>query len=139
MDDLWPKDLDQLAKSSAAAPVNILKEQAAVLGKRTNGLLDAEAVPHRDPYDTTKLRYSFEIVAAALQNYRYELFQIVHGPEMYPVTFKVEREMSNDVKADSYGGIDASNEEEFKKTFALILNSQKARKVISGLLAQLAS
>ena len=139
MDDLWPKDLDQLTKSSAMAPVNILKEQAAILGKRTQGLLDAEAVPHRDPFQPKNLIYSFEIVAAALQGYRYELFQIVHGPEMYPVTFKVETEMVNEIKPGSYGEIYVSNEEDFKKMLGLILNSRKARQVITGLLAQLES
>jgi hypothetical protein len=58
---------------------------------------------------------------------------------MYPLTFKVETEMVNEVKPGSYGEIQIANEEEFKKMLGLILNSRKARQVITGLLAQLES
>jgi hypothetical protein len=135
MDDLWPKDLEDLTKSSATAPVNILKEQAAILAKRTNGLIYAEVTLHDFPIRAKSFSYSFDIVAPALQNYRYELFRLKHGVEMYPVMFHIETEIKNEIQPEVHE-LKASNEEEFNKILWRVFNSKKGKQLLTALLKQ---
>ena len=66
--DQWPQEL---RSSELTPPVVILKEQAALLGEKTEYRLRAEVVTQN--MDGT-LFHSFYIVAPSLQNYRYKLF-----------------------------------------------------------------
>ena len=100
MHDLWPEDIGPIPESKG--PVIILREQASLLGKKTNNLVEAEVVqlePSRPEPPIvavqiepsmfeTRFNYAFLIVAPPLNNYRYKLFTISHGIDAYPVTIK---------------------------------------------------
>src|SRR5579872_4943098 len=79
--DLWPKEI--VDTEATVTPFTILKQQAAALGRRTKGLVDARVVRRTD--DEGDFAYSFNLVAPTL-NYSYSLFNAWHEPiTLYPV------------------------------------------------------
>ncbi len=136
MTDLWPDDI-QVVK--VKAPVTILREQASLLGQRTKNIVRAEvhvvAGLHFHPFV-----FSFHIVGPALGNYRYKLFEIRHGIELYPARIALDDEES--VKeifpwiTNSGRVVEAGSEEEFMEYLRRIFESQKTRRVIGAILAQ---
>jgi hypothetical protein len=100
MDSLWPK----IEVTAPKPPVAILKEQASLLGAQTQNLVIAEVRPidgnlpiemageqtekPRQWRDWSKaainefvsqFRFSFDLVAPALNHYRYQLFVLSYG------------------------------------------------------------
>jgi hypothetical protein len=121
---LWPEDI---AVTDAVAPVVILKEQASLLGQRTQNLVEARVHPGQLHYVGYPFVYYFELVAPALDNYRYRLFGISHGVEFYPVRIEFE-------EFDGYR--DAISESEFMDELAKIFSSERTKRIISSLIAQ---
>lgn len=121
---LWP---DDIAVTDAIAPVVILKEQASLLGQRTQNLVEARVHPGQTHYEEYPFVYYFELVAPALDNYRYRLFGISHGVAFYPVRIEFEG-------FDGYR--DAISENEFMSELADIFSSERTRRIISSLIAQ---
>lgn len=122
--NLWPEDI---AVTDAVAPVVILKEQAALLGQQTQNLVEARVYPGQSRYSEYPFVYYFELVAPALENYRYRLFEISHGVEFYPVRIGFEG-------FDGYS--DAKSENEFMEELANIFSSERTKRIISSLIAQ---
>jgi hypothetical protein len=79
IDDLWP----DLSPAAIVTPASILKTQAAVLSRKSNGLLQGEVktwAKHNEIYHVLML------VVPALENYRYSLLRIHHKvTPVYPV------------------------------------------------------
>ncbi len=145
--DLWPADL-RAGKSKA--PATILREQGALLGRKTNNLLLGRVVPtHRESGEYATLKrlageqwqepasqkaaappfaYSFYIVAPVLDDYAFELFSIVHGVDLYPVYTTLSRRPRRKLTA--------ATEAEFLKHLRTIFTSEETRRVIESLLAQ---
>lgn len=121
--DLWPENL--VEGETASLPVSILRQQAALLAKKTGGLLVADVRSHAG-FATDRIRHGFYIVAPALDDYTYGLFDIDHDPaEPYPV--KVVFGDSR-TEADSPGALEKYLQE--------IFSSERTRNIIIGLLAQ---
>ena len=121
--NLWPQDI---AVTDLVPPVAILKEQASLLGKQTQNLVEAHVVlgGSRNP-GMYPFHYYFQVIAPALDGYRYNLFSISHGVQFYPVRIEFE-------DAD----IEVQNEEEFMTALANIFSSDKTKGIISALIAQ---
>lgn len=141
MTDLWG---DDFGKVSVKAPVVILREQASLLGQRTKGVILGKVSASRTN-SFEGLSYSFSLVVPALDNYTYGLFSISHSvTELYPVTFQIDGEIASEVNvvsptaltSTSMYNVKAENEEEFEGVLSQILKSQKTRKVLNSLLAQ---
>jgi hypothetical protein len=154
--DLWP---DTFSIEGLNAPVNLLREQAALLGKKTNNLVQADVKQDKSSFG--KFTYSFYLAAPAL-NYQYRLFQIHHDVSLYPVIVLVENAISVEISADferaskqfnltdlakmmdpsaeredvRFKGLQAQSEEEFVSLVREVLNSTKTVRIISALLAQ---
>lgn len=155
--DLWP---DTFSFEKLNAPVNLLREQAALLGKKTNNLVQADV--KQDKSSSREFTYSFFLTAPAL-NYQYRLFQIHHDVSLYPVIVRVEKAILVEISADferasakqfdltdliaamepnvehedvRVKGLRAQSEEEFINLVREILNSTKTVRIISALLAQ---
>lgn len=126
--NLWP---DDIAVTEQVSPVSILKEQGALLGQRTKNLVEGRVRGGPSEYGTREFHYSFELVAPALDNYRYELFSISHGVEFYPLSIDW-----NPPDRTLFKGSGIENEEQFLKALEMIFSSEKTRKVISSLIAQ---
>jgi hypothetical protein len=118
--DFWP---DIAVQGPATTPLSILKEQAAVLARKTNGLLEG----HVDDITggSREFRYIFKIMAPTLDNYSYELFRVRHGVLRYPV--RIEGQLQD---------TELKTEQEFVDALKHVLSSDETIRVISALLAQ---
>lgn len=127
--NLWPEDI---AVTDAVAPVSILKEQASLLGKRTKNLVEGSVTPSFRDLNlllrNNKFSYDFDVVAPALNGYRYRLFNVSHGVEFYPLTIDSAALNTSDFKVD--------NEEEFLKALEVIFSLEKTKGIIGSLIAQ---
>ncbi len=143
MTDLWPDDLE--TKDSVQAPVVILKEQATLLGKKTGNLVTAEVKANRlftAMRKATAFRYDFFLCAPALGPYRYRVFSIEHDIDLYPVLIDVGTDIRKEIFPDESARaesspLEAPSKEEFLEILKKILGSEKTRKVISALRAQI--
>jgi hypothetical protein len=138
MEDLWPSDIGYSAKR---APVVILREQASLLGQKTQNILQAEVEPQSGMSSGIKLKhtpfeYSFRVVAKALGNYRYNLFKIFHDIMLYPVEIQGDNDILKEVAGEGVDCILADSEDEFKAILKKILGSEKTREVIAALMSQ---
>ncbi len=133
MIDLWPEDIGQVKIKS---PVVILKEQAALLGKKTHNLLEAAAGQGDTPGDD--FSYNFNITAPALGLYTYRLFAIDHGIGLYPLNIAIDDEICRQIAPDAKDNrLRIQSEDEFLEILRRIFASTKTRVLISGLLAQI--
>lgn len=140
MDDLWPDDITP--EDDLRAPITILKEQASLLGKKTNNLVKGEV--ERDIEDYTSTRdyfiYNFFLVAPALEDYHYLLFDIVYHIPFYPV---VIGHMDDDTLKEinyqkdwSKSELIAPSEEELIKMLGLIFKAKRTKFIIKSLISQ---
>jgi hypothetical protein len=101
-----------------------MREQAALLGEKTQNLIEAMV-------DTTAFGrdfvHSFVLNVPVLGGYRYTLFEVTHGPELYPVTV---------VPAKS---VVLEDEPAFLEWLRGVLSSPETKKLIGNLLAQATS
>ena len=116
--DLWP---DDIGETDLVPPVAVLREQAALLGKKTRPLVRARV---ESSGDGEMLHHTFTLTAPAL-DYRLELFTVVHPVSFYPMMFFWRGERK-----------DLSTPEEFMEHLKTVLQSNDTKKVVHSLLAQ---
>jgi hypothetical protein len=124
--DLWP----EIEQTRVVPPVAILREQAALLGKKTNHLLEGQ-VKSRIAFEGGFL-HTFSIVAPALDGYEYKLFEVKHGPDQYPV----EADAPESTGPLTASLVSLNSEQELLDYIRKILNSDKTKKILGSLLAQ---
>jgi hypothetical protein len=110
--------------SSVLTPTAILNGQAQVLAKMTDGLLTARTELARDGQD---FEITMNIVATSLDNYYYEVLRIKHGVDLYPAWV---------LGWDKEPQVECENYQALEKAVAQVLQSDRVRRVIRGLLAQ---
>ena len=116
--DLWP---DEVANVDMLTPLAILRIQAGQLQKKTKGLVEAEIDPEPDQEAE---HYYFDIIAPALNRYRYRLLHVFHKrDQVYPVYVE-----------DLTGR--CATQEEFVRALSDIFSSSNTRSVISSIIAQ---
>ena len=76
--DLWPENIGE---SKLVTPLAVLKEQAALLGTKTQQLVTGEVTTETSG---NLFVHHFSLVAPTLR-YRYELFRVTHGISFYPL------------------------------------------------------
>jgi hypothetical protein len=153
--DLWPLDITVV---DARAPVVVLREQASFLGERTRNIVQADVLSISDSHGRSRHQgnfgYIFSIVAPALGNYRFSLFEAWHGVGFYPVRIVVDSDIAkeipnttadNEVNAqdkDLFAQDEeqpvavAQNEEQLVKILGDIFRAKKTRQVIAAILSQ---
>ncbi|HYP05551.1 MAG TPA: hypothetical protein VER03_04880 [Bryobacteraceae bacterium] len=118
--DLWP----EIPTEKLRTPVSILREQAALLGQKTQNLLEAGV-------STTtfegSFRHSFFILAPSL-DYSTELFTVEHRIELYPV-FGI----ANGIR------VRMDTEDQFIGWIRIQLSSDATQRLVQALLAQINS
>ena len=120
-ENLWG---DLPIEEKIETPASILRAQAVALKKATKGILDARVVQGTWDDDLT---FEFRIVAPALGNYSAAILEIRQPITLYPLR----------VTAPMMDGFQrVENAEEFKETLKTVLQSQKVRQIVSGLLTQ---
>lgn len=142
MEDLWPDDLQQI---KVKTPVAILKEQASLLGPKTQNLVEAEVKRSETTEEEGIFYYVFFITAPALGNYRYRLFDVHHGIELYPARIRPDDEIFHELLSSHLSfpvptGLSESfpvrSADELLEALRAILNAKKTRNVINALRAQ---
>ena len=108
-------------------PTEILKKQAALLSDMTNGILQADVTVTVSTF-TGEFTLEMDIVAPAIDNYRYSVLRASHGIELFPV--KVSPAW------DSIEVTECNDEAEFEAALEQILSSEKITRIINLLRAQ---
>jgi len=143
MIDLWPSELSTVDQRS---PLTILKEQASLLGEKTQNIVIGvlEDLPGVGPLllKNYPFKYGFLLTCPALGHYRFRLFSIGFDIDIYPVHFDLDSDVfeefieANPVEPGKDGALQASNEEELIEILKRIFSSRKAVQVIRALLSQ---
>ena len=127
--DLWSEDIG-VAEVSQRTPVAILRQQAAYLGDKTQNIVKAEVStsPRSSPlldlsslYDFT---HTFTLVAPILENYKYDLFIVMHNLGLYPLVLQY-----------AHQNYDAGTEAEFIRQLQKVLSSPRTKEIIQQLIA----
>jgi hypothetical protein len=113
--DFW----GEIETTAVRTPLSIMREQAAALGRRTKNLVEAKVETRTS---RGQFLHSFELVVPSL-DYTYELFEIEHPPELYPVEVTGKN-------------IHIHTEAAFMDWLRERLSSEQTRKIVSNLLAQ---
>jgi hypothetical protein len=114
--DFW----GEIQSEHIRTPVAILREQAALLGPKTQNLVEAKV--KTEPWPGGEFRHSFNLVVPALGNHTYELFRVYNPMSLYPV------------KTDTSPSL--KDEEEFKTWLRDKLSSPETKRIIANLIAQ---
>lgn len=130
IDDLWPDEI--AVADEPTPPITILKQQAALLGRKTKNLVEAEV--HTEVTDFQRLlRHTFFLVAPVVGLDQYPLLYVEHPvTRMYPATVKV----NPDDPSSSVRELLAKDEAEFKQCLKAIFAEEPVKRVIGNLLAQ---
>jgi len=143
MIDLWPSELSTVDQRS---PLTILKEQASLLGEKTQNIVIAvlEDISGIWPWSLKNypFKYGFQLTCPALGHYRFRLFSIGFDIDIYPVRFDLDSDVAEEIIGETHvepgmnGKFQASNEEEFIEILKRIFSSRKTARVIRALLSQ---
>jgi hypothetical protein len=144
--DLWPESL----KPVVLSPVAILRTQAARLKERTNGLLEAEIQTKRitEPNGDTKALHVFEIVAPAMDGYRFQVLSIEHpSPGAYPVDISsfflptrvfVAMSGGRNIPSEKLPNTQrCANQDAFQEALKKVFSSQELSGILDSLIAQI--
>ena len=121
-DNLWG---DFATFPKLRTPKSILREQADLLNRHTDGIVVAEIT---DDSDILYLKCSLELVAPTLNNYRYSVVSVRHKIGVFPCQLLPFGSLS--------GMVNCGTEAEFIETLGRHLGSDKVRGVVSALMAQ---
>lgn len=125
-EDLWG---EIPTEKEIKLPVTILKEQATLLGEKTNKILEAKVDSIRLATQD-QVGHSLKIIAPALSNYNYEVLSIYHPPIfVYPVTIIYQ------VNKQRYQA-NCNDENSFGEKLKEILSSDTVHKAIVALISQ---
>ena len=124
--DLWPDDIAEVG--NLVTPLAILKEQGALLAKKTNNLLKVSVENWTDEYDHWAYGYAFFLIAPILSNYQYKLLTIRHNASLYPLVIE-------DCPGD-IGSLEAADQDEFLEALKSIFSLAETKSVIKAILAQ---
>lgn len=140
--DLWPNDLELPVVKS---PVAILREQAALLGKKTNNVVEATV---KNTTQQGKVTFEYQLfLKSQTIGYSYRVLAIVYTVDFYPVAFILDADVQEELVAkkilgqyettiDNRASIRVNSEDEFLNLLGEILKTRKVRQVIVALLAQ---
>jgi hypothetical protein len=132
--DLWPEDV---TAPTVLTPLAILRFQAGQLRQRTKGLLEADVQTQN--LLEGRVQHSFDLIAPALNRYRYRLFTVEHDLEMvYPVTVSAEGVgfPVNQLFVGETPAASAFTQDQFLELVARILKADHVRSAIQSLLAR---
>ncbi|MEZ3479493.1 MAG: hypothetical protein K1W08_12945 [Lachnospiraceae bacterium] len=134
--DLWGfKDVRELEKSTKDMPDMILKEQIALLGKKTNFTIYGKPVfiQVKSPLIEYKVATIFNVVVQALDNYEKTLLIMYSNPETeYPVSITLGSSYAEDCEQFS-PQYTCHDKEDFETAIKEILSSERVLKIIQML------
>ncbi|MEI7866918.1 MAG: hypothetical protein WCI11_03430 [Candidatus Methylumidiphilus sp.] len=129
MNDLWAEDI---ATEKVRTPVAILREQASLLGKKTQNVVLAEVVTSAG----SRFHHRFNITAPALGDYSYTLFSINHPIGPYPLEVDLDDDIAKELGKSIDRNMTIENEADFINLLNQILKAERTKHIIRILLAQ---
>jgi hypothetical protein len=149
MPDLWPEDV----KPAVLSPVAILRTQAALLSKRTDGLLEAVVESSgKERHGKAYTQHRLELEVPPLNYYRHGLLVVEHeNPGAYPVYITSSILDASDeslvriakavdtasLLAGTPSGTRCDDAEAFVGALRSVLSSQRLKTLLVSLLAQI--
>lgn len=106
-------------------PLQILREQAAILGEKTENLLEGQV---QQSVASQTFQNTLFIVAPSL-GYSYAVLSARYSVDLYPVTV-IDAQIGGN-------GITCEDEESFEQALTTILSSAQTKKALVGLLSQI--
>ncbi len=119
--DMW----GDFRLEAVRTPVQVLKEQAAALGPKTKYLVVARvstSTRHGDFY------HELVLVVPALDDYQYDLLQLTHRIDLYPLELEHYSDKSLNQTVNS--------ELELNIALQRALSSEKTKRIIASLIGQ---
>ncbi len=130
MPDVWPNDLVPMQIDSSN-PIVVLRTQAAILGKKTQGIVTAVVESSQGKSQQGDLTFDHRLsLVAPLLGYRTQLLQVTHGMSPYPAEI---RDMSN---PQQWTRTPVSNQQGLLDELSRVFASEFCRQVISNYLEQ---
>jgi len=108
-------------------PAAVLREQANLLTEATGHILEGDVTVGRGPFVAWVFQASLDIVAPALNEYRYSVLEASYPMGIYPVHI---RDRVHDKEYE------CADEKEFLARLESILSSSELRTVIATLLSE---
>ena len=133
--DLWPDFFVEKVRG----PKSILQEQATFLKKKTKGILKADVLTKTSQ---DQIYHFFRLISPALNYYKYDLFSISHGIELYPVMFDVGdnlallSELDTVLSPSDYTSFIAYDEPSFITALSTVLKAPSTLRIIQNLYSQ---
>ncbi len=132
--DLWP---DEIATDGGLeGPSVVLKEQAALLGQKTKGLVEAEVKSVVSSHSSDHFLDAFYLFSPTI-NYQMTLFRVLYPLEFYPATiiwddYGAEAEYySYDTPAKAI-----NSREELEQELKIIFSHTKTIRIIHALISR---
>ncbi len=129
MKNLWPEDIGEFVPSRL--PVTVLKEQAAMLGQMTKNVVEGRVSKDY----SGNFSYSLLLKPASF-TYSYLLLRIDCQLEGYPVTISPETDVKKEIGLDPDKALRIDSEEELLECLKKIFNTEKVKRVVAALIAQ---
>ncbi len=130
--------------NASRTPEIILKQQASLLGEKTNHIVVAEVSEAETSFaNLDESSYNFYLVAPRLENFdseyfHYRLFAIRKActNNFYPLVFHLGQQLQQEFNANlsSKRKLIATSEQEFISILSEIFHSERTRRVIGTLL-----
>ena len=118
--DLWPMEFSPQRQTP---PVTILRQQAALLGRKTKNLVEGDVVTSTTAEGM--FEHTFYFVAPALDDFRYRALKVVHGIVFYPLELKAGKMIAT-----------CNDEDEFTDILQYVFAAEETHNVIASLIAQ---
>jgi hypothetical protein len=129
--DLWGElPFDETVRT----PVLILKEQAELLGQKTENILQGRVLPRRSVLGDG-FEADLDIIAPLLDNYSFHVLTIEYPVTLYPVALRPDYN-TQDPNSIPLQPIKCRDEVSFIEALGGILTRPQVKKVISLLIAQ---
>ena len=135
--DLWPEEITE--SSGSLSPLTLIKEQAKLLGEKTNSIVLAGVRQKNVNSQSNYFFYDF-FIESGIEMYRFVLFTFRFTYNLYPVYVSIDEDIENEFidKLKIFQSKDTresviKTEEDMINILGLILNSTKTKKIIRAL------
>ena len=131
MKNLWPERFEENPKRP---PKNFFEEQAEILTKITNAVASAEVVEDRleAVFHEADFCYRFDITGKYLPNYRFKVLSFSHDITLYPVAFKLDSALAEELRVGD--SLTIGSPEELQIFLERVLTSDRIKNIVGSIL-----
>ena len=131
MRNVWP-DINLL---DIETPSSKLRKLGSFLEEKTDDVVSCSVIDLKNKKPTqfsdSEFVYGFYI-KCNIFDYLFRVFLFAHNITLYPVDIRLDNDVANELQETLF--ITATNEEEFENHVSKIVNTNKVKKVIEGII-----